>query len=134
RRPLLNPFVKLDASAQCTIDAFRAMATIQRESGELGARTYIISMTQSADDLLRVLVLAREAGLVDLGGDPPVSRIDVVPLFETGADLDAAPEIMRSLFEDPAYARQMQARGRKQEVMIGYSDSGKDVGLLPAAW
>lgn len=134
RRPLLNPFVKLDEAAQNTIDAFRAMATIQRESGELGARTYIISMTTCADDLLRVLILGREAGLVDLGGDPPVSQIDVVPLFETGDDLDSAPEIMRSLFADPAYARQMEARGHRQEVMIGYSDSGKDVGLLPAAW
>lgn len=134
RRPLLNPLVKLDEAAQSTLDTFRAMATIQRESGQLGAHTYIISMTQSAEDLLRVLLLAREAGLVDLGGNPPVSQLDVVPLFETGNDLDAAPEIMRSLFRDPAYARQIEARGRKQEVMIGYSDSGKDIGLLPAAW
>lgn len=134
RRPLLNPLVRLDDTAQGTLDTFRTMATIQRESGEIGAHTYIISMAQSAEDLLRVLLLAREAGLVDLGGDPPISCLDVVPLFETGNDLDAAPGIMRSLFHDPAYARQIAARGRKQEVMIGYSDSGKDIGLLPAAW
>jgi len=63
-----------------------------------------------------------------------MSRIDVVPLFETLDDLRNAPSIMRSLFADPAYARQLEARGQRQEVMIGYSDSGKDAGLLPASW
>jgi len=134
RRPLLSPFVDLGDMSQQTVEVFRTMATMQREGGEIAASTYIISMTQDAEDLLRVLLLGREAGLVDLGANPPVSKMDVVPLFETGDDLDAAPEIMRSLFADPAYGRQMDARRRRQEVMIGYSDSGKDVGLLPAAW
>lgn len=135
RRPLLHPFVRLpDEEAERTREVFRTIAAVQAEAGELAARTYVISMTRSADDLLRVLVLAREAGLVDLGADEPVSALDVVPLFETGADLDAAPTIMEHLFGDPAYARQLTARRRRQEVMIGYSDSGKDVGMLPAAW
>ncbi len=135
RRPLLHPSVRLgDDMVDRTREVFEAMATIQAESGEHGANTYIISMTRGADDLLRVLLLGREAGLVDLGADPPVSRFDVVPLFETGADLEAAPRIMKSLFEDEVYGRQMQARGNRQEVMIGYSDSGKDIGILPAAW
>jgi phosphoenolpyruvate carboxylase len=81
-----------------------------------------------------VLLLAREAGLVDLAADPPQSRIDVVPLFETLDDLDAAPRVVRELLDDPAYRRQLAARGRRQEIMIGYSDSAKDAGLLPAAW
>src|SRR5688500_13853943 len=91
-------------------------------------------MTRSADDLLRVLRLAAEAGLVDLDASPPRSRLDVVPLFETLADLEHAPSIIRSLFEDPVYARQLAARNQHQEVMIGYSDSGKDAGIVASSW
>jgi phosphoenolpyruvate carboxylase len=91
-------------------------------------------MTRSVDDLLRVLFLAGEAGLVSLTGKKPVSRIDVVPLFETLEDLENAPEIMRALLHDATYSRQLAARGRKQEVMIGYSDSGKDAGMIAASW
>jgi phosphoenolpyruvate carboxylase len=78
--------------------------------------------------------LGREVGLVDLAGDRPESSIDVVPLFETLDDLEYAPKVMRSLLEDPVYKRQLAARGNRQEVMIGYSDSGKDAGILAASW
>src|SRR6266550_6387451 len=91
-------------------------------------------MTRTVDDLLKVVVLARDAGLVDLTRKKPVSRIDVVPLFETLEDLENAPEIMRALLADATYSRQLAARGRKQEVMIGYSDSGKDAGMIAASW
>jgi phosphoenolpyruvate carboxylase len=116
------------------IDTFRAIATIQDEAGEPAACTYIVSMTRSADDLLKVLVLAREAGLVDLAGKKPWSRLDVVPLFETLEDLDHAPLVMGALLGDPVYTRQLEARGRRQEVMIGYSDSGKDAGIIASSW
>src|SRR3712207_3888972 len=91
-------------------------------------------MATSVDDLLRVLELARGAGLVDLDADPPRSRLDTVPLFETLADLDRAPAVMRELLAHPVYARQLAARGRRQEVMIGYSDSGKDAGIVASSW
>jgi phosphoenolpyruvate carboxylase len=115
-------------------ETFRAVRTIQEEIGMEAACTYIVSMATSPDDLLRVLQLAREAGLVDLGADPPRSRLDVVPLFETLADLDRAPAVLRSLFDDDVYARQLAARRRQQEVMIGYSDSGKDAGIVASSW
>lgn len=134
RRPLVGPNVPLDAATRRTIDVFRAIDRIQDEVDPDAAQTYIVSMTRGADDLLRVLLLAREVGLVDLAGDPPRSHIDVVPLFETRADLVAAPAIVRALFDNRAYARQLAARGRRQEIMIGYSDSAKDAGILPAAW
>ncbi|MEM1028768.1 MAG: phosphoenolpyruvate carboxylase [Myxococcota bacterium] len=135
RRPLLAPQTRLDdAVAQQTREVFAAMAAVQAESGAPTAESYIISMAKTEEDVLRVLLLAREAGLVDLAGDAPRSAIDVVPLFETGADLSAGPGIMARLFADDVYARQIAARGRRQEVMIGYSDSAKDVGVLPAAW
>lgn len=128
--------VREDAGApgEGVLQVLRVMQTIQDEVGAAAASTYIISRTRSADDLLRVLGLAREAGLVDLSREPPLSRIDIVPLFETLDDLEHAPQIVRSLLADPTWRRHLDARGRHQEVMLGYSDSAKDAGLLPSAW
>lgn len=134
RRPLVGSQVPLAADTQKVLDTFGAMHRIQQELGETAASTYIVSMTRDGDDLLRVLLFARETGLADLAADPPTSRLDVVPLFETLDDLDRAPEVMRALLADPVYARQLAARGNRQEVMIGYSDSGKDAGILAASW
>ncbi len=134
RRPLVGMNIPWSDATLRVIETFRAMRTIQDEMGEPAASTYIVSMARTADDLLRVLLLAREAGLVDLAVDPPVSRIDVVPLFETLDDLDRAPEVMKGLLRDEVYGRQLRARGHRQEVMIGYSDSGKDAGILASSW
>ncbi|HEX2600765.1 MAG TPA: phosphoenolpyruvate carboxylase [Gemmatimonadaceae bacterium] len=134
RRPLVTAKRKLSDATRKVVDTFRAMRTIQGEAGEAAASTYIISMARSADDLLKVLLLAREAGLVSLSGKSAESRVDVVPLFETLDDLEHAPAVMRSLFEDPVYARQLEARRRHQEVMIGYSDSSKDAGMIASSW
>jgi phosphoenolpyruvate carboxylase len=81
-------------------------------------------MTEAASDVLEVLVLAKQAGL---------DEIDATPLFETEADLVAAPAILKALFSLPVYKRHIQERG-VQEVMIGYSDSNKDAGFLSANW
>ncbi len=134
RRPLVAKYVTLGEETHKTLGVFHAMRAIQDELGERAAPTYIVSMTHRAEDLLNVLLLAREAGLVDLASNPPVSRLDVVPLFETRDDLAAAPSVMRGLFDDPVYARQLKARGMQQEVMLGYSDSAKDVGIVAASW
>ncbi|MEX2178445.1 MAG: phosphoenolpyruvate carboxylase [Gemmatimonadaceae bacterium] len=119
---------------QSVLDTFHAIRTIQDEMGERAACTYIVSMTTEPDDLLRALRMARAAGLADLEADPPTSRLDVVPLFETRADLERAPAVMTALLADPLYRRQLAARGGRQEVMIGYSDSGKDAGILASSW
>ena len=134
RRPLVNEHLDLSDATRRVLDTFAAIRTIQDECGEKAANTYIVSMTTSTDDLLGVLLLAREAGLVDLALEKPESRIDVVPLFETLDDLERAPQVMRALLRDPVYRRQLEARGNRQEVMIGYSDSGKDAGILASAW
>ena len=134
RRPLHAPHVPLAEPTDAALQVFRVMRAIQDEIGAAAASTYIVSRTRSADDLLRVLLLAREGGLVDLAGEPPLSRIDIVPLFETLEDLEHAPAVVRSLLDDPIWRRQLEARGRHQEVMLGYSDSAKDAGLLPSAW
>jgi phosphoenolpyruvate carboxylase len=134
RRPLVGRRLPLAEGTHRVLDTLRAIRTVQDEMGAGAASTYIVSMTTGPDDLLRVLLLAREIGLVDLAADPPVSRIDVVPLFETLDDLEHAPDVMRALFTDDVYQRQLAARGRRQEVMIGYSDSGKDAGMLASSW
>ncbi len=134
KRALVGANLNVSEETIRVLDTFQAIRTMQGEIGESAVSTYIVSMTTSADDLLRVLLLARDSGLVDLAADPPVSSIDVVPLFETLADLEGAPEIMDSLFLDDIYRRQLSARGDRQEVMIGYSDSGKDAGIIASSW
>jgi phosphoenolpyruvate carboxylase len=134
RRPLVSDRMALDDGTRRVLETFGAVRTIQDELGERAASTYIVSMATCAEDLLRVLLLGREAGLVDLVAEPPRSSIDVVPLFETLDDLERAPAVMRALLDDPIYRRQLTARGGRQEIMIGYSDSGKDAGILASSW
>jgi phosphoenolpyruvate carboxylase len=134
RRPLVSEHLPLKERTLKTLSVFHTIRKSQRELSKEAVSTYIISMTHAPEDLLRVLLLGREAGLVDLSGDPPQSSIDVVPLFETLNDLHAAPKIMESLLADEVYHRQLKVRGMHQEIMIGYSDSAKDAGILPASW
>jgi phosphoenolpyruvate carboxylase len=134
RRPLIGPHVPISERARRSAAVFEAIAQIQTELCERAASTFVLSMTRSADDVLRALLLAREAGLCDLAADPPRSQLDIVPLFETGSDLASAAAVMRELFDEPTYQRQLAARRHRQEIMLGYSDSAKDAGLLPASW
>jgi len=113
-----------------TLDVFRAVLDVRRSHGPDAIGLYIISMSRSAADALAVLALARVAGCVEGEAVP----LDIAPLFETVDDLQAAPGVMRSLFEDPAYRAHLAARGNEQTVMLGYSDSAKDGGLLASRW
>src|SRR5262245_21886354 len=96
--------------------------------------SFIVSMTRSVADILGAYLLAKEAGLfLDSAGVESCS-LPIVPLFETIADLRAAPSIMRELLSMPLVRRSAKAQGGVQEVMIGYSDSNKDGGFLSANW
>lgn len=110
--------------------------TMQREPNSIGA--YVISMTSTVSDVLEVLLLLKEAGLWRLDGDVVHCPIDVVPLFETIADLDATEARLEAMFTHPLYKKQLAARARNgvpfQEVMLGYSDSNKDGGYWMANW
>lgn len=108
------------------LDVFRAIAEIQRDYGLRAAGRYVVSFTQSAQDLANVHRLARHA----LGDDVPV--LDVVPLFETFADLQAAPAILAEVVEFPEFRARMAETDGRLEVMLGYSDSSKDVGPVAA--
>ncbi|KQZ83361.1 phosphoenolpyruvate carboxylase [Microbacterium sp. Root166] len=110
------------------LDVFRSVAFLQERYGPRAAGRYIVSFTQSADDLANVHRLARHAA--DDGTPAPV--LDVIPLFETFADLQAAPRILAEIVQDPDFAARLEATGRRLEVMLGYSDSSKDVGPVAA--
>ena len=133
-RPLLGAGAELSPKTAEILEVFQVVKQVQEECGRDAVHTCVISMATSAADLLTVLLLAREAGLVSGRGDSYRSTLQVAPLFETRDDLKAAPAVMRALFEDPGYARQLAVHGRHQEVMIGYSDSAKDAGILSASW
>lgn len=124
RAPLYDRAALDDATRQ-VLDVFVALAGLRRSHGPSALGLCIVSMTRSAADVLAVLALARAAGLTDAGRVP----LDVAPLFETIDDLRAAPAILDALCRDPAYRRHVDAR-RQQTVMLGYSDSSKDGGLM----
>ena len=136
RRPLIPAAVKWSSLTAETFDVLRVVKRLQQEFGSRICRTYVISMSHTVSDLLEVLLLAKEAGLVD----PTAQRSDllVIPLFETVEDLKAAPGVMERLFSEDFY-RQLIAssspNGRPlQELMLGYSDSNKDSGFLSSNW
>ena len=110
-----------------------AMSEAERKAPGAG-QTFIVSMAASADDILDALFLAGLSGLHDLNANPPRSEVDIVPLFERRDSLEQAAATMESLLADPIYSRQLDGRGGIQEVMLGYSDSNKEVGYLCAAW
>ncbi|WP_109210867.1 MULTISPECIES: phosphoenolpyruvate carboxylase [Microbacterium] len=114
--------------AEEVLDVIRTVGFLQERYGPRAAGRYIVSFTQSADDLANVHRLARFA--VGPDGTPPV--LDVIPLFETFADLQAAPRILAEIVEHPEFAARLEATGRRLEVMLGYSDSSKDVGPVAA--
>ena len=135
---LIEGTAKIDIDALAAQPTLAVMRTVSEARATFGVHAfgpYIISMSRSAADALSVLALARTAGCVqhcgESGNEVP---LDIAPLFETIDDLRAAPEIMRALFDDPMYRRHLQARGGQQTVMLGYSDSAKDGGILASRW
>jgi phosphoenolpyruvate carboxylase len=128
--PLGLPPDALSPATREVLETFQAMADIQRLNGPRGSQTCVISMSRAASDVLAVLLLARESGLVERDA----SAIDVVPLFETIPELRDCGQVLARLLASPRYRAALRARGDRQQVMVGYSDSNKDGGYLAATW
>jgi phosphoenolpyruvate carboxylase len=115
------------AMTQEVLETIRVMAWIQRRYGVDACRRYIISFTTSAQDIAAVYELA---GYAFPDGDGPV--LDVVPLFETGEDLANATSVLTGMLSLPAVTERLAETGRQLEVMLGYSDSAKELGPASA--
>ena len=120
------------------IAIFEAARVMRERFGAQAIRHYIISHTETVSDLLEVLLLQKEVGLMHgtLDAGPQAARADliVVPLFETIEDLRNAAPIMRELYALPGFAALVRAGGAEQDIMLGYSDSNKDGGIFTSNW
>ncbi|WP_299402031.1 phosphoenolpyruvate carboxylase [Acaryochloris sp. IP29b_bin.148] len=154
RRPLIPPELPFSDQTRELINTFRMIRRLQEEFGIEICRTYIISMSHEASDLLEVLIFAKESGLFDPA--TATGTLHAIPLFETVDDLQRAPSVMTQLFDlelyrnyliDPVAAAQVQdpqpdpeeaeavnLHLSLQEIMLGYSDSNKDSGFLSSNW
>ena len=122
----------LDAVGKKTLDTFIAIEDLITRFGPEAIETYIVSMTKGADDLVAAVVIAAQAGLVNIAENK--AHIGFAPLLETVAELRAAGEILEKLLSNPTYRHVVALRGDVQEVMLGYSDSNKDAGIATSQW
>ena len=124
-RILSRPGLALSGDTQHIIDTFHAIHTARERFGKHAVNSYIISMSNTLSDLLEVQFFCKEVGIDDL---------PIVPLFETIDDLRSCTPILESAFTNPVYRAYLQRCNWQQQVMLGYSDSSKDGGILTSAW
>jgi phosphoenolpyruvate carboxylase len=133
RRPLIPADIaRFSEATRTAIETFRMVRAVLAGPHRGAINAYIVSGTEGPVDLLEVLLLMKEASLSQAGGIGAALRI--VPLFEAGATLDAAPETIQALLRMAVYRNALAAVDGEQEVMIGYSDSNKDVGYVASGW
>ena len=141
-RPFLHPAASAGPEADAVLGCYRVLAQHLANFGADGIGALIVSMTRRLSDLLVVYVLAREAGLLRIFPEGIVCLLPVVPLFETADDLEAGPDMLRQFIEQPVTRRSLEFHavrdGRPgelvQQVMVGYSDSNKDAGIIASQW
>ncbi|HLK51275.1 MAG TPA: phosphoenolpyruvate carboxylase [Bryobacteraceae bacterium] len=141
RRPFAVSSAALESEAEAAVGVLRLMREWRERHGPGAIGAYVVSMTHTASDLLNVYLLAREAGLVRSTPEGPVYEIAVTPLFETVEDLENSGQVLAEFLGHPAAKRTLRFLGERhhrarplQEVMIGYSDSNKDGGILASHW
>ncbi|MFV0267617.1 MAG: phosphoenolpyruvate carboxylase, partial [Draconibacterium sp.] len=139
-RPFIRDWSHLPTETKSVLDCFAVLQQHYSKYSGAALGSLIISMTRNLDDLMTVYILAREAGLTHFD-KTPILKLHVVPLFETIDDLKSSPKILEEYLLQPVVQNSLEyqriARGRKrriQEVMIGYSDSNKDGGILASTW
>ncbi|MDA0193955.1 MAG: phosphoenolpyruvate carboxylase [Bacteroidetes bacterium] len=140
-RPFTHRHITLGNEAKAVVDSLEVLATHVYKYGPEGLGSLIVSMTRSLSDLLMVYLLAREAGLTQEIEEGIICMLPVVPLFETIEDLEAAPQILDDFLSHEFVIRSIKYKQmvegtthRIQQVMIGYSDSNKDGGIMSSQW
>ena len=131
-RLLSSPYIEYSAETRSELAILRTAAQMQQRYGVACIPNYVISKCDGVSDVLEVVLLLREVGLYR-ATDAHLG-CNVIPLFETIADLRNAAGAMDALLSIPVYARMLGSRGKAQEVMLGYSDSNKDGGYLTSRW
>jgi len=132
--PRANPESLTKESIE-TLELFDTMVQMREETGDKIFGTYVISMTHTASHVMEVMFLARLAGLVGKNKKGDIfCNIQISPLFETIEDLQHISGVLTDLFENSYYMKLLKASGNMQEVMLGYSDSCKDGGILASQW
>ena len=131
-RPFLAPGISAGPEADAVLDCYRVLAEHRARHGDAGLGALIVSMTRGTADLLTVYLLAREAGLAEMTDDGLRCPLPVVPLFETMDDLENAPGIVEEFLSHPVTRRSLG--GGDFQMMLGYSDSNKDCGILASQW
>ncbi len=135
RRPMIPYKLPFSEETNELIATFRQIRRSREAISKRAIDTYIISGTDSASDVLEAMLLAKEAGLFRHTDDDKVDcDLFIVPLFETIDDLRRAGSLLQELFSLPIYRQALASLGDLQEVMIGYSDSSKDGGLVASSW
>lgn len=131
-RPLLPTHLPFSPDTCEVVQTFRTLGALLEQQCAEAIETYIVSTTTEPAHLLEVLLLAREACL--FRPQEGISRLNIVPLFESLEPLRDASAILGRLLQLPSYRQHLSLRGDIQEVMIGYSDSNKETGFLQSAW
>ena len=131
-RPLASPFLAYSPETTSELQILRAAAEAHRRYGRYAVPNYVISKADGVSDILEAALLLKEAGLLRVRDQ--ALDVNIVPLFETIADLRGCGRVMTELLASPVYMRLLESRGRMQEVMLGYSDSNKDGGYLTSGW
>ena len=131
-RPLATAATPLEGEDADTLTTLHTVREALDRFGPDAIESYVISETRGADDVLAAVLLAREAGLVDLTAD--IARIGFVPLFETIDEVRSADRVLDTLLSFPPYRHLVRLRGDLQEVMLGYSDSNKHAGITSSQW
>jgi phosphoenolpyruvate carboxylase len=136
-RLLFSPYIDYSAETNSELTTLRTASEIRKRYGAHAIRNYIISHTETVSDMLEVLLLQRESGLLRPDSDQTsIGEVElmVIPLFETIPDLRLAPKIMEQFMANPRVRKLIAKQGHLQEVMLGYSDSNKDGGFLTSNW
>jgi phosphoenolpyruvate carboxylase len=128
--PELADDARLSAEAESTLAVFRTISSARQVYGGAAIGLFIISMTQGADDVLTALALAEIAN----PHTGAARSLAVAPLLETVDDLDAGPGILRELLDYDVYRAHLDGQQRRQAIMVGYSDSNKDSGIVASRW